>query len=67
MNIQVRARNKATWLSLSAAGLIIARACGYVVDETQYTQLINAVLGFFVVIGVLNNPTTENTGYSDDK
>jgi uncharacterized membrane protein len=67
MNIKSRLRNKGLWVSVAALILLMVRALGYQVDEGQYNQIIDLILGILVAAGILNNPTTENSGFHDDK
>lgn len=75
MNINwiVRIKNKAFWLALIPAVLlliqVIAAPFGYewdfVVLNEQLTAIINAVFGVLAILGVVTDPTT--TGVTDSK
>lgn len=75
MNINwiVRIKNKAFWLALIPAVLlliqVIAAPFGYewdfVVLNEQLTAIINAVFGVLAIIGVVTDPTT--AGVTDSK
>ena len=58
MNIKTRLRNKALWVSIAALALLVARALGYQVDEGQYNQITDALIGIGLLAGVLNDPTS---------
>lgn len=69
-----RYRNKAMWTSLAAKVLlliqVLAGLLGYDITDTLRAEIILAIdllLAILVILGILNNPTTENEGYSDDK
>lgn len=71
INWKVRFKNK-TWLGLFIA-LIISFVYGMLrlfnvyppVTENQVLSIVNQVLGFLGLIGVLVDPTTEGIGDSD--
>lgn len=75
MNINwiVRIKNKAFWLALIPAILlliqVIAAPFGYewdfVVLNEQLTAIINAVFGVLAILGVVTDPTT--AGVTDSK
>lgn len=75
MNINwiVRIKNKAFWLALIPAALllvqVIAAPFGYewdfVVLNEQLTAIINAVFGVLAILGVVTDPTT--AGVTDSK
>ena len=75
MNINwiVRIKNKAFWLALIPAVLlliqVIAAPFGYewdfVVLNEQLTAIINAVFGVLAILGVVTDPTT--AGVADSK
>lgn len=75
MNINwiVRIKNKAFWLALIPAVLlliqVIAAPFGYewdfVVLNEQLTAIINAVFGVLAILGVVTDPTT--AGITDSK
>ena len=75
MNINwiVRIKNKAFWLALIPAVLlliqVIAAPFGYewdfVVLNEQLTAIINAVFGVLAILGIVTDPTT--TGVTDSK
>jgi len=33
----------------------------------NYDELVKAILGILVLAGIINNPTTQNKGFGDDK
>ena len=75
MNINwiVRIKNKAFWLALIPAVLlliqVIAAPFGYewdfVVLNEQLTAMINAIFGVLAILGVVTDPTT--AGVTDSK
>ena len=72
MNISVRIKNKAFWLALVPAVLllvqVVAAPFGYQFDfavlNQQIAAIINAVFALLVIVGVAVDPTTEGLGDS---
>ena len=73
INWTVRIKNKAFWLAVIPAVLLlvqtVAAVFGYSLDlgeiGNRLIAVINAVFGVLVVLGVVNDPTT--AGISDSK
>lgn len=73
INWKVRAKNKLFWLALVPAFLLVLQIItswfGYefaadLVGE-QAADLINAVFGLLVILGIVVDPTTDGTDDSD--
>ena len=72
INLLVRFKNKAFWLSLIPALLLvvqtIASLFGYnwdfVVLNQQITAIINAIFAVLTILGLVVDPTTAGFGYS---
>lgn len=62
-----RFRNYGLWVSIFAAIPLILKAFGVNIIPEDYNAIVTAVLGILVMAGILNNPTTDNSGYLDDK
>jgi uncharacterized membrane protein len=63
--MKTRLRNYALWVSVAALIPLVAQAFGWQMPG-NYDQIVNVILSILVTAGVLNNPTTINTGYKDD-
>lgn len=69
MNKQILIKNlrsKTFWVSISAFILYLLHSAGVGILDTQYNDIINTVLQFLVLAGILNAPqvindTKENT------
>ena len=62
-----RLKNYNFWLSIISAGLLICQTVFDVNFDSAYTnEIISGVLGLFVVIGIINDPTKSNSS-EDDK
>ena len=67
LELKKRIRNYGLWVSFASLVLLVAQAFGVKIDVGKYNTIVNAVLAFLVGLGVINNPTTENKGFGDDK
>lgn len=73
INLTVRARNKAFWLALIPAVLLLIQVCavpfGYAWDFAnlgqQLTAIVNAVFAVLSILGVITDPTTKGFGDSE--
>ena len=73
INWKVRVKNKAFWLALVPALILLVQAVGaplgYVWDfgtlGNQLAAVVEAVFGVLVLVGVVNDPTTEGIGDSE--
>lgn len=66
IDIKQRIRNYGLWVSFASLVLLVLQLFGVQVDVGKYNTLVNAILTFFVGLGIINNPTTETKGYGDD-
>lgn len=55
------------WVSIFALIPLVLQGFGINVLPANYEEIVVAVLGILVMSGILNNPTSENTGYLDKK
>lgn len=62
-----RFKNYGLWVSIAALIPMVCQGFGVRILPTNYSDVVNAILGILVAAGILNNPQTENKGYSDDK
>lgn len=72
INVVVRMKNKAFWLALIPAVLLLIQVCavpfGYTWDfanlGTQLTAIVNAAFSVLSILGVVIDPTTKGFGDS---
>lgn len=72
INLTVRMKNKAFWLALIPAVLLLIQVCavpfGYTWDfanlGTQLTAIVNAAFAVLSILGIVNDPTTQGLGDS---
>ena len=65
--ITCRLKNYGLWISVAAFIPILLTVFGVDIVSEEYNELVNALLGILVAAGLLNNPTTEERGFADDK
>ena len=62
-----RLRNKAFWVTLASAIVLLAQQLGLKIFPSNIADIVNSVLAILTIAGVISNPTTENSGFLDDK
>lgn len=62
-----RFKNYGLWVSIFALIPLVLQGFGVNVLPGNYEEIVVALLGVLVMAGILNNPTSRNTGYLDDK
>lgn len=73
INVVVRMKNKAFWLALIPAVLLLIQVCavpfGYTWDFAnlgqQLTAIVNAAFAVLSILGVVTDPTTKGFGDSE--
>ena len=66
MNIKTRLKNYGLWVAVIAFVPIFLKGIGIDILPGNYTDIATGLLGIFVLLGIINNPTTDNTGFKDD-
>lgn len=61
-----RLRNYPLWVAVAALVLLLLKTFGIEINEGQYEELVNAILGVLVLAGIVNNPVTSDRGLNDD-
>lgn len=64
---KTRLKNYGLWLAVIALIPMLCQSAGLNVLPTNYNEVATAILAILVMLGIVNNPTTENKGFSDDK
>lgn len=67
MDLKKRLKNYGLWVSVIALMPMIAQSFGTDILPDNYKELATAILYIFVLLGIVNNPTTSNNGFADDK
>lgn len=62
-----RLKNYGLWVSVAALVALICDSYGLNILPPNYTEITTAVLGICVMLGIVNDPTTDNHWYLDDK
>jgi len=65
LNFSMQLKSYSFWLGISSALLLLVQAIGeplgLEINEEAYMSIINAVLGIFVVLGIISNPSSQKT------
>ena len=62
-----RFKNYGLWVSICALVPMVFKVFGVNILPENYNEIVYAILSILVMAGILNNPTTSNKGFSDDK
>lgn len=62
-----RLKNYGLWVSIAALIPMVLQAFGLNILPNNYKEVIGTILSILVMLGILNNPTTESKWYMDDK
>lgn len=66
-----RLKNKALWVSIIAfLGMLLGNYGlyeGLGLTAESFQNIANALLSIFVIAGIIQDPTTNNCGFKDDK
>lgn len=66
LSLKNRIKNYGFWISVIAFVPILLKTFGLDILPANYSEVANTILGLLVFLGIVNNPTTENKGFSDD-
>lgn len=61
-----RIRSKPLWAALASLLFLILKKLGLIVVEADYWKAVDLILMVAILAGILNDPTTTNTGILDD-
>lgn len=64
--LEVRIRNYGFWISIFSLIPLVLQAFGISLIP-NYDFIVNLILMILVVLGITNNPTTENKWFGDDQ
>jgi uncharacterized membrane protein len=62
-----RLKNYALWISISSFVFMIIQNSGLQITPESWNLYVNSILGILILLGIVNNPTTDNKGFGDDK
>lgn len=62
-----RLRNYGLWVAIFAFVAMICQTFGFIKLPDNYNDIVNGLLGILVMLGIINDPTTQNKGFLDDK
>ena len=61
-----RLRNYGLWISIASLTFMILQESGVQITPEKFDTYVNSILGILILLGIINNPTTENKGFGDD-
>jgi len=64
---KARLKNYGLWVSVAAFIPMLLEAMGVNILPQNYEEIVKAFLGVLVLLGLINNPTTEQKWFKDDK
>ena len=62
-----RFKNYGLWVSIAALVPMLLQGAGVDILPDNYNTIINAILSILIMLGLINNPTTECKWFLDDK
>jgi len=62
-----RLKNYGLWISVSSFVFMIIQNSSFNITPESWNLYVNSILGIFILLGIINNPTTKNKGFGDDK
>lgn len=65
--MQNRLKNYGLWTSLAALVFMILQNSGVNILPEDWNSYVNSILGILILLGIVNNPDTDNSGFGDDK
>lgn len=65
MNWAKRVRNYGMWMSIVALFLMVVEWFGVAVVTSTFEDLYHTILVVLVLLGIINNPASNNQGYGD--
>jgi uncharacterized membrane protein len=65
--MQNRLKNYGLWTSLAALVFMILQNSGVSILPEDWNSYVNSILGILILLGIVSNPDTENSGFQDDK
>lgn len=61
-----RYNNLGLWLSLAALACLVLQDLGFTLNSERVDAYVKVISQIMIILGIVNNPTTENKWYADD-
>jgi uncharacterized membrane protein len=61
-----RLKNYGLWVSVASLTFMVLQNAGIQVTPESWDLYLNSILGILILLGIINNPTTDNKGFGDD-
>jgi uncharacterized membrane protein len=65
--MQNRLKNYGLWTSIAALVFMVLQNAGVNILPDQWYTYVNSILSILILLGIINNPDTDNHGFGDDK
>lgn len=62
-----RLKNYGLWVSVASLSFMLIQEFGVQITPEKWELYINSILGILILLGIINNPTTNNRGFGDDE
>lgn len=62
-----RWKNYGLWIAIASFIPLVLQGFGLNILPSNYTEIINSLLGILVMAGIISNPTTSVKWFHDDK
>lgn len=62
-----RFRNYGLWVSIAALIPMLLEGAGVDILPDNYNAIVNSILSILIILGLINNPTTECKWFLDDR
>jgi uncharacterized membrane protein len=62
-----RLRNYGLWVSVASLAFMLFQEVGFQITPDKWEVYVNSILGILILLGIINNPSTENKGFLDDR
>lgn len=66
MNFKNRLKNYGLWISIASLVFMILQDAGVIITPEKYQAYVDIILAILILLGIINNPDTENSGFLDD-
>lgn len=65
LKLKEKIKNYGFWISLISSVILLVQAFGVKIDVPYINEIVTAILGVFVTLGIISDPST-GSGYLDE-
>lgn len=62
-----RLKNYGLWISVASLTFMLLQESGLQITPEKFDLYVNSILSILILLGIINNPTTDNKGFGDDE